>query len=571
MSQIVRLVDLDSTTGEDLENRAFEYGLTRTEAQNASGQVDITRQVDGVDYVQVSTSFVSAGVLAPSIGDTVLNLNDATLFGTDAPSLIPGIRTPATGDQIVIGRGLTNEEVVTIVAPGTTAETFNPLPVGNTYQVTITPALTNNHAFTEEVTFIPVAQATAGNIEISAGTTVSVPASGTSAIIDYQTQTDQTLFPGEATLSNVDVRALEAGARGNAGAGTINIIDFVGLSVTNPSSFTTGEDLETDESLRDRIRSHIQSLSRGTQQSIQNAVVGVVDPESSKRVVSANTILPQSTNDPVKIFIDDGTGFEPTFLPQPFETVVQDASEGTTRLQLDFAPLVKASIESANSEPYDLSNITSAPVETGLQLVLSVGPTEETINLLVSDIEFPSTVRAEEIVQVINNKSTIVEARTSENGTKIVVTGRADTNEDIFVDRLDSSLELQDLNTYTQFTNNEQSTLYLYKNDSLLSKDGTTAAVTNGSSDTSFLFGNTVSKLAIVLDGKPASNQQTVTFDPTTDSRLQGTVSPATVVIVINEQISGAIAETISNGAKVRISTLTALSALEVLQLELQF
>ena len=550
MSQIVRLVDLDSTTGTDLENRAFEYGLTRLAAQNATGQVDITRQVDGANYTKVSTTFVSAGVLAPSIGDGIvgrpLNVNDASMFGSGTNFVV------VPGDQIVIGRGLSNEETLNLTTV---------TQVGNTYQLIVSPALSNNHSFTEEITFIPSTQAAAGNIVISAGTAVSVPASGTSAVIDFQTLNDQTLFPGDATVSNVDVRALLPGANGNVGTGTVNIIDFVGLSVTNASSYTTGTDLQTDESLRDSIRSHIQSLSRGTQQAVQNAIVGVVDPSTSKRVISANTILPQDTNNPVRVYIDDGTGFEPSFLPQPFETVVDDASEGTTRLQLDFAPLVKASIESANSEPFDLSAITSAPSETGLRLTVRVGAIEETISLLLSDIEFPSTVRAEEIVQVINNKSTIAESRTSESGTRIVITGRADVNEDIFVDRPSTVPTTEDLNTYVQFTNNQQSTLYLYKDDKLLNKDGTTAAITNGGTATTFTFGSSTSKLALILDGKNL-NPQTVTFDPTADiTRLTGSVSPATVAEIINEQIAGAIAVTLSNDGKLSISTLTTLSA----------
>ena len=44
-----------------------------------------------------------------------------------------------------------------------------------------------------------------------------------------------------------------------------------------------------------------------------------------------------------------------------------------TRLQLDFAPLVKAQIESANAEPFDLSAVTTAPVTTGLRLTVRIG------------------------------------------------------------------------------------------------------------------------------------------------------------------------------------------------------
>ena len=105
MSQIVRLVDLDSTTGEDLANRAFEYGLTRNLAVQSNGNVDITRLTAAGDpYTKISTTFVSAGVLAPSAGDTVLNLNSTEFF-------IAG-----GGNRIVVGRGLANEEIRNIDA-----------------------------------------------------------------------------------------------------------------------------------------------------------------------------------------------------------------------------------------------------------------------------------------------------------------------------------------------------------------------------------------------------------------------------------------------------------------------
>ena len=487
MSQIARLVDLNSTTGEDLENRAFEYQITRNDAVQANGLVDIIRlNTDGSDYTKLTTSFISAGVLAPSQGDTALSLNSTTDFDF--------------GGTIVIGRGLVNEEIKIIASPN----------IDSDGRLLITTPLSFDHAFTEEVTFIPNGQL---DISISAGITVSVPATGTNAQIDYEISDDQVLFAGESTLSNIGVRAVESGTLGNVGAQTINIIDIVGLRVNNPSAFTTGQDIETDDSLRDRIRSTIQSLSRGTQQAILNAIVGLVDTESSKRVVSANVILPQASAETVKVFIDDGTGFEPTFLPQASETLVSDATKGTSLLQLDFAPLVKAQIESANSEPFDLSAISLAPVNEGLTLTVRIGGSagqEETINVLVSDLSFPSTVRAEEIARVINNQATIFEARTSDNGTKVLVTAVSDINEDIFVSRRTTDTNF-DLNTYTQFTNAEQSTSYIYKNDVLLNKDGLTATITTPSTvgPTFTLLNDSV--LSVIVDGK-TNNRQNILF-----------------------------------------------------------
>ena len=547
MSQIVRLVDLDATTGEDLDNRAFEYGLTRNTAVQSNGVVNITRLTStGTAYTKVSTSFVSAGVLAPSQGDTVLNLNSTQFF-------IAG-----GGNRVVIGRGLATEEIRNIDSRTST------IAGDTTNTLTISPPLAFDHSFTEEVTLIPPSGMAGGDdITIAAGTIVSVPSTGTNAQIDFNTSEDQTLFAGEAVLVNINVRALEPGGLGNVGTGTISIIDLEGLSVTNTTAFTTGQDLETDAALRDRIRSHIQSLSRGTKQAILNAIVGLVDAASSKRVVSANVVLPQTTDESVKIFIDDGTGFEPTFSPQASEALVEDSTRGTSRLQLDFAPVVKAQIESANSEPFVLTEINNAPADTGLQLnvrIGGVGGQEETISVLSSDIEFPSTVRAEEIVKVINNKATIFEARTSETGTKIVVTAVSDTNEDIFVNRIQDPMSSPatfrfDLNTYLQLTNAEQSTAYIYKNDVLLNKDGLTAAVTTPS-NISAPFNVADQILNIEVDRK-TSNVQVVTFASNATA-----LSLNQAVAAINSQVTGVIASAVENGTRLELASGTRLSGI---------
>ena len=575
MSQIVRLVDLESTTGEDLANRAFEYGLTRNPAISATGQVNIIRN----NYTKISTTFVSSGVLAPSEGDgTALDkpllINDASMFLKPGTLEVKG--TQAVTPMLVIGRGTDVEEIVELAfdAPGSVVGTGNSVQPNtgdvNTatfYRVYLRAGkpLLFNHSFTDEIVFVPpVPENGSSNVQIAAGTIVAAPATGTSDAINFEVTAATTLFSGEQTLSNVDVRAIEVGANGNVGVGQISTIDLEGLGVTNVSAFSTGSDIELDDSLRDRIRSSIQSLSRGTRQAILNAIVGVVDPESSKRVVSANVILPQSLSEAVKVFIDDGTGFEPTFLPQAFETVVEDAT-GTTRLQLDFAPLVKAQIESALSEPYDLSAATTT--QGGLNLEVRVGTNNnDNITFTTEDLSFPATTRAEEITRIINNKATFIEARTSADGTKVVISAKADTNEDIFVSG-------GTVNQFIQFTNTDQSTLYLYKNDKLLSKDGSTGFVqtfteTNSGTNTGiYAFASTPgSNLSVQVDGKVTATGmpalQTVNF--------VNTRTVEQTIMDINNQLSGATASLASDGRNIRIISNTELSSSSRVQIYAQ-
>ena len=571
MSQIVRLVDLESTSGEDLANRAFEYGLTRNPAISATGQVNILRS----NYTKISTTFVSSGVLAPSIGDGAVSdkpllVNDASLF------LDGGLVKNNDGvtPKLIIGRGTSVEEEVTIsqFEPGTSPANIRQGVQPNTgdvntatfYRVWIEAPLQFNHSFTDEIVFVPpVPDNGSANVQIAAGTTVAAPATGTSAAINFEVTSAATLFSGEQILLNVDVRAIEVGANGNVGVGQISTIDLEGLGVINVAAFSTGADIESDDSLRDRIRGHIQSLSRGTRQAILNAIVGVVDPESSKRVVSANVILPQSVEEAVKVFIDDGTGFEPTFLPQAFETVVQDAV-GTTRLQLDFAPLVKAQIESALSEPYDLSAATTT--QGGLNLEVRVGTNNnDNITFTTEDLSFPATTRAEEITRIINNKATFIEARTSDDGTKVVISAKIDVNEDIFVSG-------GTVNQFIQFTNTDQSTLYLYKNDKLLSKDGSTGFVetftenNSGTNTGTYPFNAAGSNLSVQIDGKVTStgtpSLQTVVFS--------GTRTVEQTIMDINNQLAGATASLASDGRNIRIISNTELSANSSVQIYAQ-
>ena len=568
MSQIVRLVDLESTSGEDLENRAFEYGLTRNPSISATGQVNISRS----NYTKISTTFVSSGVLAPSIGDG--NTADKPLLVNDASLFLDGSlvkNNNGVAPKLVIGRGTSVEETVDIslLEPGsTTAQGVQPntgdVNTATFYRVFLQAPLQFNHSFTDEIVFIPpVPDNGSANVEIAAGTIVAAPATGTSAAINFEVTAATTLFGGEALLENVDVRAIEVGANGNVGVGQINTIDLEGLGVTNVAAFSTGSDIETDDSLRDRIRSSIQSLSRGTRQAILNAIVGVVDPESSKRVVSANVILPQSVTEAVRVFIDDGTGFEPTFSPQAFETIVQDAV-GTTRLQLDFAPLVKAQIESALSEPYDLSAATTTV--GGLNLEVRVGTNNnDNIAFTTDDLSFPATTRAEEITRIINNKATFIEARTSADGTRVVISAKADTNEDIFVSG-------GTVNQFIQFTNTDQSTLYLYKNDKLLSKDGSTGFVETftemnpGTNTGTYPFNAAGSNLSVQVDGKVTStgipSLQTVIFT--------GTRTVEQTIMDINDQLAGATASLAPDGRNIRIISNTELSLASSIQIYAQ-
>ncbi len=524
MLQISRLVNLDAITGTDLDNKAFEYGLSRQAAEKATGLIDILRPST---FTKVSTTFY-AGSPAPITGNTTIDVNDASdaLIGTSG--------------TLIIGRGTANEEEVT----------YSVGPVDNTnyWRFTLDAGLANDHAIEETVILKQ-----GSDESILAGTIVVVPATGASSEIQFTIDEDTTLLAGEDKVQNVAVTAVEAGADGNIpikaieGEAAFSSPPFTGARAENTSKFTTGKNRETDNELRDSIRDHIQSLSRGVKEAILNAIVGLVDADTAKRVVSANVILPQDTNTPVKVYIDDGLGFEPSFSQQGFEEIISSATGGESRLQLDIFPLVKAQLETTLAEPYDFSGASRT-------LTYEVGSVSETITIDSTDFTFPEVATAEDLVTVINNKSSLIEARTSQVGTQIVIMAKADTNEDIIVTGGTA-------NTVLSFPTTKKETLYLYINDVKQSKDGITATIDSVNSGPYDLLnvGAYPHTLTVVVDGKTA-NTQTATIN-TVDVAVTSAVTAAEIIAVLNRDLAGVTASLIENGAKVRLTSNTETSA----------
>lgn len=522
LAQVARLTKLDAITGEDLDNKAFEYGLTRRQAKKASGVIDILRPSS---FEKVSTTFF-AGSPSPLIGDTHVDVNDASnpLIGTSG--------------TLILGRGTSNEEEVT----------YSSAPVNNTnfWRITVS-ALAKNHAIEETVILKQGSDET-----ILAGTSVRVPSTGTSEEISFTISNDVTLLAGEDKVEDVPVLAVEAGTKGNIPLRAINGEDafstppFTGARAQNNVKFTTGRDRQTDYELRDAIRDHVQSLSKGIKVAIKNAIVGLVDPETAKRVVSANIVLPQATDEPVKVYIDDGTGFEPSFESQGFESLLARSTGGEKRLQLDIFPLVKAQVETNLAEPFDMSG----GVKT---LIYNVGTESETIQFSPGEFEFSDSATAEEIVKIINDKATLIEARTSQSGKNVTIMGKTNTNEDIQVTGGTA-------NDILSFPTDKKSTLFLYVDDVLKSKDGETAFLDSQNQAPFDLaaIGAFPQTLTVVVDKKTA-NPQTVTFQ-SADFSDTSAATVDEIVAVINAQLAGATAEASDNDTRVRIVSNTELS-----------
>lgn len=524
IAQVSRLADLDSLTGSDIDLKAFEYGIIRNQAQKTTGTITILRPSG---FQKVITTFY-AGFPSPIAGDSQINVNNASnaLIGSSG--------------TLILGRGTNNEEEVNY--------TSAPIDNINYFTYVLSSPLTKNHS-TEET--IILKQGT--DEEILAGTIIIVPSTGVSNEIQFATVNDEVLLAGEDQITGVEVIAKTAGAAGNissvaiTGTAAFPSPPFIGARAQNDSKFTTGRDRETDDELRDRIKDAVQALTKGIKQAIKTAIVGLVDPVSAKRVVSASIVLPVNTVDAVKVYIDDGTGFEPSFSSQGFETIKSNSTGGEQRLQLDQFPVVKAQIENNLFEPYDMSS-------GSLTLMYEVGTFNESISFNLADFRFPSIATAEEVAAAINDKATLIEARTSQIGKKLVITAKVDTNENIKVTGGTS-------NAILAFPTDRKDTLSLYIDDVKLSKDGATATLDSGNQAPYDL--QTVSSfphtLTLIVDGKSANPQTaTINIGDVTDPSA---VTAVEIVKVINRDIVGIVAAAINSNTKVRFTSNTLLSA----------
>jgi len=517
MLDIIRGFSLDTTTGSDLDDRALEYGLTRLTAESATTFVTL----GDTAITKVSTG-VYSGLAGPAAGTLAINGDSSTGF-------------PASG-SIVIGRTTPNVETVpyTSITPSANYVTFN-----------LGAGLAFDHGTDESIVL-----AQGGDRLVSGGTVVYVPNSDINPKIDFSTDADATILNGEEVVTNVPVTASIAGASSNVPVGSIQEFDslpFSTATVTNPQRVTNGRDIETDQELRDRIKDTIQSLSRGTGRSIITGVLGLVSEEENKRVVSASLIEPTLPADVVKLFLDDGTGFIPTFTNVGFEEVVAAATGGEKFLKINNVPIVKAFVETQNEEPFTLVG--------GESIFVDIGGAVETVIFEGTDFQAPGAATAQEVLTRINSVASLFEARVSSGGSKLRIFARANSEEEIQVTGGTA-------NTALNFPTDKKFTTKAYlERDfaiSLLSKDGRTASIEAGNTENYDLSGE-IQNLMFVLDGK-VKNPINIFFNPTSF------VTPASVAAdaicpIIDAQAPGLTCELSSNDTKFRVASLTSRSA----------
>lgn len=511
MQNIIQAFSLDTTSGDALDDRAYEYGLVRRDATKATTTV----KIGDSSITKVSTGIFS-GLPGPSAGDTAIEIDDAAGF-------------TAGGGTVIVGRGKSNVEVVS----------YSSITVNiNSATLNLTSGLVNNHDTSETVIL-----SQGGNRVITSGTIVSVPSSDLKEQVDFSLNDNAVILDGESEVEDVAVTAVQSGADSNVPIGYISTFDsppFATATVTNTNRVTNGSNQEIDQELRDRIRKTIQSLSRGTAASIVSALIGSVDTTENKRIVSASIVEPTTIPDIVKVFIDDGTGLIPSYENVGVETIIEAATGGEQFLKIDNVPIVKAFAETIIEGPYDLSGGETLDVEVAGKL--------ETITFLSSDFAVLGAATATEVRDRLRS-SELFDARLTGDGKSVRIFSRSSSYDDIRVTGGTSNVKLG-------FPTDVVYTTRIYKEDSsgisLLSKDGRTAEVESATAET-YDF-SSWSFLTLSADDKyGVDNDMQVIWLFPSDFSTPAAGSAEEVVTAINQRAKGFSAEVSSNGTKVRL------------------
>lgn len=129
------------------------------------------------------------------------------------------------------------------------------------------------------------------------------------------TPTDPPVLPGHSIgqdSSPVPIVAVLVGKDGNVSEETI--VKFTNKpagvnSVINTAATLYGDDKESDDSFKARLRQYVLSLARSTVSAIEFAVLGAEDPDTGSTIMYAKAVEDPVNRGYVTLYIDDGTGY----------------------------------------------------------------------------------------------------------------------------------------------------------------------------------------------------------------------------------------------------------------------
>ena len=147
-----------------------------------------------------------------------------------------------------------------------------------------------------------------GELVIPAGSLVSNSASN----INYIIPEEQTIPNGSTSISNVFIISAQPGTAGNVDIGQItNIVDMPTdvITVSNTAAITTGQNAETDSSLRSRALRFVKSLGKCQKSSLEFLGTSFIAQQGQ------SARFARLWEDPIQLgyselIVDDGAGFE---------------------------------------------------------------------------------------------------------------------------------------------------------------------------------------------------------------------------------------------------------------------
>ena len=342
IASLLKLLNIDNLNTEDLETKAFEYGLFRKSAFSSTGNVTIKRVP--VSGGLAETSVVKSGQ-APRVGDQeiiVSALDENESGSTITPYVFGG---KSSDFSIIIGSNVDNYETVTVQSIS---------QEGTDFKFTLVAPLTKNHDLGT-----PIYAQSGKEFQLFDGDTFSVTLSSGEQVI-FTVSGNYTLLSGQSELGGINVNCQSVGVIGNIKQEEITTASYTGagdtdgIIIKNKEAFTNGKDEETDDELRDRVKNFAQGVGRGTKDAILGALTQVQDVRkgSKKRIVSATLINPPGGD--VDIYIDDGTGYKAEEVAVNDEEVLLVAEGDETELQLKNHPVVYPYIETEGLGPFDV-------------------------------------------------------------------------------------------------------------------------------------------------------------------------------------------------------------------------
>lgn len=451
--------DLNRARGSDLDAIGEKLGRRRQRETAAVGEVTV---VDATFEKVAST--VYQGLPAPVSGSTTVSVADAAAF-------------PSSG-SVYLGRGTRNYE-------GPLAFTAK-ADAGTHWQLTLAAPTTSFHNLGESVIV-----AGGGDRSIPSGTVVQTSQGNAVEATKFAVQYTSVLPDGEVELVGVRVVAQRRGVGGNVPAGAVTSFPtppFSGASVSNPQPFASALATQNDEAYREDLRTIRQSDAMATDLAVTSHVTGVSAPDEATTARSASVV---HSADGDVLYVDDGSGYEEKDSGVPFDALTDSAIGGELDLGLSSPPVAKASVTSARG-PF--------AVAEGSTLSVEVGGALSSHSFALSDFRDPSAATAQEISASVNGDPGVAfAARTAEGRNRVVLTARAEVDDDIEVVPSTSN----DANAALQFPVGRHSTLHLYLNDAELSKDGRVASILS-EPQSAWGIASGSQTLQVSVDGTPA-------------------------------------------------------------------